>query len=347
MGAQRSDELDARDAAQRDRERELDDKARRTATVAEAAKKEAAGRKLVLARREGEIREAQADLRKRKAQLARQSESLREREQKLVEEIERRESALQVDRQNVIAQQRRLEEAERLCQTLREEFDAERRRLAEERAELLQRTAEHNEVWERRVQEAESQWRLRNETLAQHEQFDQHRAAVEALHAEAMQTHRETLELRLVVNQVWRDLQGGHPPAAMTRALAEARRKLGEHVQREAASLARQREELKTLSQRLGHSRRNCGSSAKSSTERRPSDTAKSKSRRRSSWAANRNSIARNGASAKASAAGPTNVANCTAACAIARRGALTGRRRRVSAMPFEFGLQMRGARGA
>ena len=127
-------------------------------------------------------------------------------------------------------------------------MDSQRRQLAEERTELARRIAEQNAAWESRSEEAQQQWRRRREALTRRsEQLDRRRTAIESLHAEAMQAHRETLEIRLAVEQTWMELQGRHAPAALTQSLTEARRKLVEHSQQAAASMGQQREELEFL----------------------------------------------------------------------------------------------------
>jgi hypothetical protein len=146
----------------------------------------------------------------------------------------------------------RLHEAEQLLSEQREELDDQRRQLAEERAELARRIAEQNAAWEARSTEAGELWRRRREALSRRaEQLDHRRTAVEALYAEAMNAHRETLEMRLAIEQMWLELQGAHAPAAITQSLAEARRKLAEHAQHSTASFAEQREELHSLADRL------------------------------------------------------------------------------------------------
>ncbi len=188
------------------------------------------------------------------AKLEKHRTELEQREQRLGE---RARKVAQIDnvqhwQEELTKRRLQIHQAEQLHREQQEQLDLQRRKLAEEQAELWRRAAEQSAAWDERATAAEKLWKRRRQALNRRaEQLDQRRAAVEALYEETMQTHAETLEMRLAIDQLWLELQGAHPPAALTQSLAEARRKLTEHSQQAYASLRQQREEVQSLVARL------------------------------------------------------------------------------------------------
>ena len=63
--------------------------------------------------------------------------------------------------------------------------------------------------------------------------------------------HREALEIRLATEELWVQLCGSAPPAALTRSLGQVRAKLAEHYRMAAAEVAEKKVELETLRNQL------------------------------------------------------------------------------------------------
>jgi chromosome segregation ATPase len=59
--------------------------------------------------------------------------------------------------------------------------------------------------------------------------------------------HRETLEIRLATEELWVQLAGAAPPAALTRSLGRIRSKLADHYRLATAELQEQKTELESL----------------------------------------------------------------------------------------------------
>ena len=59
--------------------------------------------------------------------------------------------------------------------------------------------------------------------------------------------HRETLEIRLATEELWVQLSGAAPPAALTGSLGRIRTKLAEQYHHANAELAEQKKELETI----------------------------------------------------------------------------------------------------
>jgi septal ring factor EnvC (AmiA/AmiB activator) len=56
--------------------------------------------------------------------------------------------------------------------------------------------------------------------------------------------HRETLDVRLATEELWVQLSGSTPPAALAESLGEMRNRLSQHYRESAADLSRQKSEL-------------------------------------------------------------------------------------------------------
>ena len=74
--------------------------------------------------------------------------------------------------------------------------------------------------------------------------MDRSRATLEQLRGELDRLHRETLEIRLATEELWVQLSGAAPPAALVQSLGRIRGKLAEHYRLANAELHAQKEEL-------------------------------------------------------------------------------------------------------
>ena len=76
---------------------------------------------------------------------------------------------------------------------------------------------------------------------------DQCRAAFKHLRDEVELVHRETLEIRLGTEELWAQLSGVAPPAALTRSLGRIRAKLAEQYRQANAELGERKRELEAI----------------------------------------------------------------------------------------------------
>ena len=86
---------------------------------------------------------------------------------------------------------------------------------------------------------------------ARQQWIERQKAGLEQVRDEALRLHRQSLEMRLLAEQVWSQVTGTVSPAEVTQALAELRLKLAEQYKIEEQLLAKRREELLALSEKL------------------------------------------------------------------------------------------------
>ncbi len=114
-------------------------------------------------------------------------------------------------------------------QQFREEMRDERRRLAAEQHEALE------------------ELQKKRESLARRSRYvDNCHAKLVQLRTELTELHRETLDVRLATEELWAQLSGSAPPAALAESLAEMRDRLNRHYRESAAELQRQKSDIET-----------------------------------------------------------------------------------------------------
>lgn len=239
-----------------------------------------AEREAELNRRDEELpdrRPTEAGLRYERQQIQAQREALERLNRQLLAGVERRRRAVEaraaklqqeagqptaqlLAREEVLrrtaealqARQRRLEEAEARLADTRAETEELHRRLCEARREAREesRIQRQRLAAEQRQGKAELE-RQRQAVHRRSEQVDQSKAALEQLRTELGRMHRETLEIRLATEELWAQLSGAAPPAALTRSLGRIRTKLADHYRLSNAELHRQKEELEGIRRQL------------------------------------------------------------------------------------------------
>ena len=159
--------------------------------------------------------------------LRRQTESLRDRERAL-EQAEQRLRDDQAETQRLQIQLRDARvQSEREAEAQREQLQAEKQRAM---AELAAQ---------------------RDSLRRRGEQLDQSEASLTALRNELERMHRETLEVRLATEELWVELSGNAPPAALTRSLGRIRSRLAEHYQAANQQLQQQRQQFEAVRRQL------------------------------------------------------------------------------------------------
>jgi hypothetical protein len=86
---------------------------------------------------------------------------------------------------------------------------------------------------------------------ARQEWIERQKAGLEQVRDEALKLHRQSLEMRLVAEQVWSQVTATRSPAELTQAIASARLQLSEQYRMEEQQLVTRREELLELSEKV------------------------------------------------------------------------------------------------
>jgi hypothetical protein len=173
------------------------------------------------------------------------------------------------------SQQRIAEEAARL-DALRAQIEQDRQRLALEqeeqraRAQLADGLQSERVEWQQQVQQQQTELRAEREAIAascrrwqedreqqqqalqrDRVQLEQRQASLERSRAEVLRLHREALEMRLVVEQLWTQLVGRAPPAELAAGVSKLHRQLADEYRFATQELETQRTSLRELIGRL------------------------------------------------------------------------------------------------
>ena len=210
--------------------------------------------------RDHQIQLKEADLRERRFDQDRQATALRHAQQVWEHQRSREEQELAQDRARLEAEyQARLAEREsewKLAEQLLREHAAQ---LDRDQAAL----AAERRAWE--AQKSRSQQELEGEKQAVLAEIEGHRQrlnarqdwiqqqkdSLEQLRSEVLSMQRESLEMRLVAEQLWTQITGRLSPAEATHTVAQLRLKLSEQFKLEEDNLQARREELVALGERI------------------------------------------------------------------------------------------------
>jgi hypothetical protein len=142
--------------------------------------------------------------------------------------------------------------AEKLLREHAAQLDRDQAALAAER-----RAWEEQKSRER--QELQSEKHARLAEIDSHQQrldarqdwLERQKAGVEQLRSEVLALHRQSLEMRLVAEQLWSQITGRLSPTEATHTIAQLRLKLAEQFQLEEDNLEAKRRELVALGERI------------------------------------------------------------------------------------------------
>ncbi len=221
--------------------------------------------------RERELKALDQQLRQRRQELDRQAAALthaqslwqlqrtheeasskqeRERAQeRWTREVEQERQQLDFE---IADRRRKLESGEQLHRELQTRLDQERvdfeRQRVQGTAQLQRERAaldEHNGVSDlellARKREVESRESI----------IERQRAAMEQMRTEIGHVHRQSLEMRLIAEQLWAQITGRLSSAEITRSIAALRMQLSQQYEQEQKALTKQKEELVQLADRL------------------------------------------------------------------------------------------------
>ena len=201
------------------------------------------GRDEALARRERDLQRTEQEASKRLTRLAATEANQEKRSPDLREhhDAHRVAAVLAARKKQLDVAEARLSEAQAETAHLREQLARQRQTQAEETAAIReQMTAEH----QRAMADLEQK---RQAVQRRADQVDQNAAALTDLRAELGRMHRETLEIRLATEELWVQLSGAAPPAALTESLGRIRTKLAEQYRQANAELAERKKELEQI----------------------------------------------------------------------------------------------------
>ncbi len=124
--------------------------------------------------------------------------------------------------------------------------------IAAEREELRAQKREHECEVVQRDKNHKAAFAKKKRQLDQREKFlDQREATLDGLQSDVGRLHRDSLEMRLIAEQLWSQLAGKLTPAELTKSISDSRSKLAEHFQVEQDRVAQQRQELTDLAVKL------------------------------------------------------------------------------------------------
>jgi hypothetical protein len=213
-----------------------------------------------IAERERELILKEDDLRERRFDFDHQVAALRHAQQVWQQQHEREEQQLRHDRaqsghdlQLLVAQrEEQLRTAELLVAEQAKEIDRDRAALIEDRRSWeQQRATQRQAIGElRNAAEAEAADR-RTRLEARQEWIERQRAGLDQVRDEALSLHRQSLEMRLLAEQLWSQINRALMPADVAQAVAQLRLKLAEQYRLEEEQLARRQEELIKLCEKI------------------------------------------------------------------------------------------------
>ncbi len=136
------------------------------------------------------------------------------------------------------------------------ELEENRRRLEADRLDAQQRTAAERQAAAAAQARIEADWEKRSHVIkSRAEHLERRAAALDQLRVEVLRTQRETLELRLATDELWAQMIGAAPPAALSQSLARIRGQLAEQYQAERAEIAGRQQGLEMAAARLDEQR--------------------------------------------------------------------------------------------
>ena len=132
------------------------------------------------------------------------------------------------------------------------ELEKDRQALSQERADWQRQKGADQETIALHRHRTESELEQRRTRLATRETaLDQQQGAIEQLRSEITAAHRKSIEMRLMAEQLWAQVQGRMPPAEITQSIAQLRLKLAEQYRLEQQGLAEQKQELLRLAEKI------------------------------------------------------------------------------------------------
>ncbi len=242
-------EIEARQTVLRDREQDL---AQRQQPVSE--------REAALAERERQFEAKEYQIRERRQFIEREAAALHHARQQWERSQEEEQADLTSERATIRqqleaelhAREQALSQGESLLAEHTRELEKDRQTLTTERADWQRQKATDGEAIALHRHRTEAELEQRRTRLATRETtLDQQQAALDQLRGEITAAHRQSIEMRLIAEQLWAQVQGRMPPVEITQSIAQLRLKLGEQYRLEQQGLAEQKRELLALAEKV------------------------------------------------------------------------------------------------
>lgn len=217
-------------------------------------------RQQAVSEREQELQLRENDLRDRRFEVERQASALRHAQQVWEQERAREERNLAQQRERldieykVRCEQRDedLRSAEALLAAHAAQIDHDRLALAAERQAWDEQKSRQSQAIDERRQASEAEHDDRRQRLdARQDWIERQKAGLEQVRGEILGLHRQSLEMRLIAEQLWSQITGRLTPADVTHAVAQLRLKLTEQYKLEEQNLEARRQELVALGERI------------------------------------------------------------------------------------------------
>jgi hypothetical protein len=217
-------------------------------------------RQLELAEREHHAQLKETSLRERRFEHDRQSAALRHAQQVWEHQRQREQHELELDRtrlelefqQRTAQREADWQASEKLLTQHAEAVDRDRAALLADRQAWEAHKRAEREALELEKQAASAELADRALRLdGRQEWIERQKAGLEQVRAEVLHLHRQSLEMRLIAEQLWSQLTGRLTPAEVTQAIAHLRLKLSEQYKLEEQHLDAKRGELVALGERL------------------------------------------------------------------------------------------------
>jgi len=252
----RQEEENARVRQATDRQAEAEQRLR----AAVAAKEEAERQKREYQQRLHAWKEEEARLRaERETELQFRADALREKEEKLAGQADvppavpqeretharSRLAALELREQELGAAEKRLAEAQEETSRLQDQLRAQREQFQEEARRQRQQIAATQRQALTEVEKKRQALQRRSAHL------DHCHTAIVQLRGELQQMQRETLEIRLTTEELWVQLAGTAPPAALTRSLGRVRSQLADQYRLAGTEMLEQKKEIESIRKEL------------------------------------------------------------------------------------------------
>lgn len=230
----------------RSRQKELDHRESQVNACLAALDRDMRTARLWLKEREAEFTERAAFLDSREANLEGRERELARRARDMARaEAERSDAEKCARRKEIELAECRAEEARAEAESLRERLRQAHQELSEDARQQRRRLADEQRAALAEIEKQREAVRRRGEHV------DKAHAALEQLRGELGRMHRETLEIRLATEELWVQLSGAAPPAALTKSLSGIRSKLADHYRLANAELQQQKQELEAIRRQL------------------------------------------------------------------------------------------------
>jgi hypothetical protein len=213
-----------------------------------------------LSLRDQQLNQREGELRQRRQECDRQALALRHAQQVWEQQQRQQERELAEQREELLREfqtlaaerEEQLRAAEQTLEQQAGSLDADRQSLVADRQAWEEQKTRQREALDEQRQRAESELadrRLRLE--ARQDWIERQKEGLEQVRGEILALHRQSLEMRLLAEQLWSQISGRMPPAEVTRTIAQMRLKLAEQYKLEEQNLAARRDELLKLGERI------------------------------------------------------------------------------------------------